>query len=135
METRLLGLLVVVACGSPQAPAPTPPPAPKPLAAAPAPVRPAKSNKTMWIGVMFEPGTARIAQVVPGSPADKAGIQRDDEIISFDNHPITLGKEVPPLVQLVAENGTVDCKTKRGEYKIHVEARPSMEELAKSLVG
>jgi cytochrome c biogenesis protein CcmG/thiol:disulfide interchange protein DsbE len=134
METRkLLGLLALVACGSPQPAKPAEPvPLARPIVMSPAPV---PSHKPQWIGVLFEPGTARIAQVIPGSPADKAGLQRDDEIVSFDNHPITLGKEVPPLVQLVAENGTVGCKTKRGEYKIHVEARPSMEELAKSLVG
>ncbi len=47
---------------------------------------------------MAEPMGALVAEVNPGSPAEKAGIQRGDIIIDFNGHPIHEMNELPRLV-------------------------------------
>jgi serine protease Do len=44
------------------------------------------------------PRGALVAQVQPGSPADKAGIKAGDVIVEFDGHPIAASSDLPPLV-------------------------------------
>jgi len=139
-------LVVLAACASTAAKAPAPAPASAPApapapgaeAAAPPQAQPA-GDQPKWIGVMFESGTARVAQVVPGSPAYDAGIRHDDVIVAFDDHPVTIGKEVPPLVQKVGVGSTVTIVVKRttGEQKLKVKikTRPNVSALASSLVG
>jgi serine protease Do len=47
---------------------------------------------------MSEPKGALVAEVNPGSPAEKAGIHRGDVIIEFNGHPIHEMNELPRLV-------------------------------------
>jgi serine protease Do len=47
---------------------------------------------------MSEPKGALVAEVNPGSPAEKAGIHRGDIIIEFNGHPIHEMNELPRLV-------------------------------------
>ena len=47
---------------------------------------------------MSEPRGALIADVHPGSPAEKAGLKREDIIIEYNNHPIKEMNELPRLV-------------------------------------
>lgn len=47
---------------------------------------------------MSEPKGALVAEVNPGSPGEKAGIQRGDIIIEFNGHPIQEMNELPRLV-------------------------------------
>ncbi|HUS28092.1 MAG TPA: PDZ domain-containing protein, partial [Kofleriaceae bacterium] len=103
-------LLVAVAACTPAASKVAAPPAQPAPAAAPAP----DDGQPKWIGVVFDAGTARVGQVIPGSPAYDAGIRRDDVVITFDGHPITIGKEVPPLVQQHAAGSTATIVIKRG---------------------
>jgi serine protease Do len=53
---------------------------------------------------MPEPKGALVAEVNPGSPAEKAGIHRGDIIIEFDGHPIHEMNELPRLVAGTAPN-------------------------------
>jgi thiol-disulfide isomerase/thioredoxin len=127
---------VLAACASSSA---TKAPAPEP-GSAPAPAAPAvPDDRPKWIGVVFEAGTARIAQVIPGSPAYDAGIRRDDVVIAFDDKPVAIGKEVPPLVQLHAAGSmaTIVVRRAAGEQKLtlRIQARPDVTALAESLVG
>ena len=126
-------LLALAACASSATKAPEPAPA---APAAPAPVH---DDRPKWIGVVFEAGTARIAQVIPGSPAYDAGIRRDDLVIAFDGKPVTIGKEVPPMVQehAVGSMATIVVKRAAGEetLKLRIQARPDVTALAGSLVG
>jgi thiol-disulfide isomerase/thioredoxin len=120
-------LLVLVACAAPAAPPPAKSPAP-----APAPAPPATPS---WIGVFFEPGTARIAQVIPTSPAEKAGLLEGDEIIAFDHQLVHDGKQVTARVQ--AASGDHDLGIKRGmaphTIRVHLEPRPPIDNLASTL--
>jgi thiol-disulfide isomerase/thioredoxin len=88
---------------------------------------------------VFESGTARVVQVIPGSPAYDAGIRHDDIVVAFAGHPVTLGKDVPPLVQRlgVGSATTIVVRRRTGEQKLtlHVQARPDVSALASSLVG
>ncbi|MEJ2069948.1 MAG: DegQ family serine endoprotease [Syntrophobacterales bacterium] len=47
---------------------------------------------------MSEPKGALIAEVHPGTPAKKAGLQREDIIIEYNNHPIKEMNDLPRLV-------------------------------------
>lgn len=49
-------------------------------------VRDRKNIKGGWLGVFLAPKEPqlRVKQVIPGSPAEKAGLQRDDVIVSVD---------------------------------------------------
>lgn len=89
-----------------------------------------------WIGVFFEPGTARIAQVIPTSPAEKAGLLEGDEIFAFDHQVVHDGKEVTKRVQ--AASGDVDLGIKRGAaphtIRIHLEPRPPIDGLSRALL-
>jgi len=91
------------------------------------------------MGVVFEAGTARVAQVIPGSPAYDAGIRHDDIITAFDGQPVTLGKEVPPKVQTHAVGSEATVVVKRGtedkSFRVRIQARPDISALAESLVG
>ena len=69
-----------------------------------------------WIGVSIQSVTdetaggiglpeakgAIVAQVAPGGPADKAGIQAGDVIVNFDGQPVPDVKSLPKLVALSA---------------------------------
>jgi serine protease Do len=47
---------------------------------------------------MSEPRGALVAEVHPGSPAEKAGLQREDIIIEYNDQPIKEMNELPRLV-------------------------------------
>ena len=119
-------LLVLVACAAPAAP--------PPVKAPPPPVKPTIPS---WIGVFFEPGTARIAQVIPTSPAEKAGLLEGDEIIAFDHQLVRDGKQITARVQ--AASGDHDLGIKRGmaphTIRVHLEPRPPIDNLASTLQG
>ena len=60
-----------------------------------------------------EPMGALVAEVNPGSPADKAGIQRGDIIIEVNNTPIKEMHELPRLVAGTSPGKTVNLKVLR----------------------
>ena len=137
---RRLALFVVAAC-VPAAPAKAPAPPPPPAAKAPPPSTPAPApdDKPKWIGVVFDAGTARVGQVIPGSPAYDAGIRRGDTITAFDGTPITVGKEVPPLVQTHAAGSKAKVALKRATgdvtLELQIKHRPDVNGLSRGLVG
>lgn len=68
--------------------------------------------KRGWLGVLIQdvtrelaesfgmgtPAGALISKVLPGSPAEKAGLRPGDIVTRFDGKPIGLSSELPPLV-------------------------------------
>jgi thiol-disulfide isomerase/thioredoxin len=60
-------------------------------------------------------------------------------VIAFDDKPVAIGKEVPPLVQLHAAGSMATMVVRRaaGEQKLtlRIQARPDVTALAESLVG
>ncbi len=62
---------------------------------------------------MSEPKGALVAEVNPGSPAQKAGIHRGDIIIEFNGQPIHEMNELPRLVADTAPGGKATVKVLR----------------------
>ena len=60
-----------------------------------------------------EPKGALVAEVNPGSPAEKAGIQRGDIIIDFNGHPIHEMNELPRMVADTAPGAKANVKILR----------------------
>jgi PDZ domain-containing protein len=60
-------------------------------------VREARADRG-WMGILFawdeeddDAREARVSRVMPGSPAEKAGVRRDDVVLSIDDEPATRG--------------------------------------------
>ena len=80
-----------------------------------------------WLGVSIQdvdknlaesfgldrPRGALIAQVGAGSPAEKAGLESGDVILTFDDQPINNSGDLPHVVGLIAPDTTVDVLIRR----------------------
>ncbi len=82
-------------------------------------------EETGWIGIQIEPDTAfarhlRIVKVLDGSPADKAGLKKDDILIKFNNetlhHPLQLGR----LIKRIKPGSTVPLSFLRSNAHLNV---------------
>ncbi len=62
---------------------------------------------------MAEPMGALVAEVNPGTPAEKAGLHREDIITEFNGHPIHEMNELPRLVAETAPGTAVTLKVLR----------------------
>jgi serine protease Do len=62
---------------------------------------------------LSEPKGALVAEVNPGTPAEKAGIQRGDIIVEFNGHPIHEMNELPRMVADTAPGTQVTVKVLR----------------------
>ena len=86
-----------------------------------------------WLGVLIQPVTpklaeafglekpqgAAIAKVLPGSPAESAGLQVGDVVLAFNEHPVERSSDLPPIVGSTSVGTTVPVEILReGEIKI-----------------
>jgi serine protease Do len=62
---------------------------------------------------MAEPRGALVAEVHPGTPAEKAGLQREDIIIEYNGHPIREMNELPLMVSVTKPGTNVTLKVLR----------------------
>ncbi|TAJ55687.1 MAG: DegQ family serine endoprotease [Nevskiaceae bacterium] len=99
-----------------------------------------------WLGVVVQEVTralaqsfgmaraegALVAKVIPGSPAEKAGIQPGDVILAFDGQVLGVSSELPPLVGVVDPGADVPLKVLREgkQITIKVEIGELPEEIA-----
>ncbi len=73
---------------------------------------------------MKRPEGALVSRVVPGSPAEKAGLQIGDIITEFNNQTIAASGDLPPMIGMTAINSSATLKiirqgeTKTVEFKI-----------------
>lgn len=63
-----------------------------------------------------------IAEVIPGSAADQAGLQPGDRVLTIDGAPVTNIGEVVGLVQSNFAGDTVDLQVLRNGDNLEVEA-------------
>jgi serine protease Do len=107
-----------------------------------------------WLGVVIQRITpelapefklednngALVSKVMPGGPADKAGIERGDVIVEFDGHPIADWNELPRQVALTPIDRKVDVVLLRKGSKKNLSAvvgkldEPEPQQLAKAEV-
>ncbi|URL59904.1 DegQ family serine endoprotease [Luteibacter flocculans] len=66
---------------------------------------------------------ALVAQVTPGSGADKAGIKQGDVILSFNGTPITQSPDLPPLVGLTKPGSMAKVEILRDHKKQVVDVK------------
>jgi serine protease Do len=90
-----------------------------------------------WLGVMIQSITsalkdklnledengALVADVVSGGPADKAGIQRGDVIVSFDGKEVKEMKELPYLVASTPVGKTVEVEVIRKGKQVNLQVK------------
>jgi thiol-disulfide isomerase/thioredoxin len=111
---------------------------PQPQPPPPQPPQPPANGKPKWLGVMLEPGTTRINQVLPGSPAQKAGVVVGDEITTIAGQTVQTSKELIAIVQRLGDK-PIDLVLKRGTkaltLKVTAEDRPDTSALVQSLVN
>ncbi|MGR8932264.1 MAG: DegQ family serine endoprotease [Gammaproteobacteria bacterium] len=62
---------------------------------------------------MDRPHGALVAKVIPGGPAEKAGVQIGDIIVEFDGHNIETSGELPPIVGMTPVDANVNMKVIR----------------------
>ncbi len=107
------------------------------------PITPNAPRPTAFLGVATVPLTqeekdrlgvptvqgVRVVEVVPGTPAEKAGLQRDDIITSFNDTQITSPQQLWQAVQQAGADKEVTVKAMRGkenkEFKAHLEQAPA----------
>ncbi len=87
-----------------------------------------------WLGVMIQKITPELAEsfklgtsegalvgdVIPGSPAEKAGIQRGDVIVKFGNEDVKIMETLPKIVAAVPPGNTVDVVVIREGKEVHL---------------
>jgi serine protease Do len=66
---------------------------------------------------------ALVAQVTPGSGADKAGLRQGDVILSFNGTPVTQAPDLPPLVAITRPGSTAKVELLRDHKKQTVEVK------------
>lgn len=66
---------------------------------------------------MSKPYGALVARVLPGSPAEKAGLKVGDVIIKFDDRVLDTSSDLPPLVGMTAVNDRVSLRVIRNGKK------------------
>jgi serine protease Do len=59
---------------------------------------------------MERPHGALVAKVIPGGPAEKAGLQVGDIIVEFDEHVIETSGELPPIVGMTPVDSKANMK-------------------------
>ncbi|MCI0586057.1 MAG: PDZ domain-containing protein [Planctomycetes bacterium] len=72
-------------------------------------------QKGAWLGIQHmtdEEGNLTIQEVIPGSPAKKAGLQKGDKILRFNGEP---GSEIGQTIAACEPGQKVEIQVKRGE--------------------
>jgi cytochrome c biogenesis protein CcmG/thiol:disulfide interchange protein DsbE len=132
---------LIAACAERVPPPVKPAPAPPPVVvdAAPPPSEPAiephRSGPPSWIGVRFDKTATRVLRVIPGSPAETAGLLVGDEVIELDGKPAI---SAPNLVEQIRGRATgakvaivVLRAGKKVPLSLTLEARPDDQVLVK----
>ena len=83
-----------------------------------------------YLGVSLAPeGGARIVQVVPGSPAQEAGLRSEDVVTEIDGKRVTSGDELRAAIDAKKPGDTIRLTVRRGsderEFSAELTSRPS----------
>ena len=147
--TRGLVVMVCAACASPPAPAVAPPaPAPRaepafemPARLDPDPEPRQPVDRPPWLGIMFDghTGTSRVQSVIPGGPAERAGMRAGDIVTTVGSAPATKASEVIAAVRAEKPGNRLHVVVSRDGHDVALdvtlEARPDLAEVQRKLVG
>jgi len=61
--------------------------------------KPARPTSPSWIGVRFDQGTTRVIRVVPGAPAEQAGVRIGDQVVSVDGQAVFIDVEAVQTIR------------------------------------
>ncbi|MFT3699340.1 MAG: redoxin domain-containing protein [Kofleriaceae bacterium] len=93
----------------------------------------------VWIGVITDPETARVEQVVPGAPADQAGVKVGDQVVSIAGHEVSNGKQVVAEAHALKPEQKAPVVVKRGgstvKMTVTAKPRPSADQVQATFVG
>ena len=70
------------------------------------------------------PPGAVIRSVQPGGPADRAGLQVDDVITSFDGRPVADPAAVVSAIERRGVDATVVLGVRRGQDQVKIKVKP-----------
>ncbi|MEO8550759.1 MAG: redoxin domain-containing protein [Kofleriaceae bacterium] len=102
-------------------------------------VRPELGTPPTWLGLRTEDAPARVAQVVPGAPADKAGVKIGDEVVSIDGAPIADAKAVVEHAAQLAPKRPAPLVVRRKGVEVPLtvtpELRPDVSAIQATFVG
>ncbi len=88
---------------------------------------------------MKEPKGALVAEVTPGGPAQKGGVQASDVIVELDGHEVASATELTRLVGQTHTGDVIHLKLLRGgkpmTLDVHSGLRPSEAQLAQNAYG
>ncbi len=89
-----------------------------------------------WIGIWFENNTKKVRSVVPGGPAERAGLQVGDEIVAFNGQPLVDSSDVTAEVHRAGIGAHVTLGVVRGAAKLDIavtlEPRKDMRQAARA---
>jgi membrane-associated protease RseP (regulator of RpoE activity) len=68
---------------------------------------------------------ARVDEVIPGSPAEKAGLKAGDVVRAMENHTVANGREFNSLVDNFPPGKRVEIRVARGDSQVYLTARLS----------
>jgi membrane protease YdiL (CAAX protease family) len=80
--------------------------------------QPPKTGPTLRIGISFDPGTAKILEVVPDSPAERAGLRPGDVIMAVDGAAMGTSEDVRKAIASGAEGQPRTLTLRRGEESV-----------------
>jgi hypothetical protein len=84
------------------------------------------SGSTAWLGVQLESvpvARVLVAGVVPGSPADRAGLGAGDLIVGVDGHAVTTPGDIDSVVAGKHVGDRLALQVQRGSGSFNLEAR------------
>jgi len=142
----MLALCALLAGCAGRAPAPPAPPAPTTPAASPGhavdstPVAPPTElpphdGPPSWIGVRFDKTATTVLRVIPGSPAERAGLQVGDQVIALDGKPATTAPYLVGEIRARATGAKITLVALRAGKQVSLtltlEARPEDDVLVR----
>jgi len=96
---------------------------------------PTDDDAPTWLGLRTEDAPARVSQVVPGAPADKAGMQIGDEVVSIDGKPIADAKAVVEHAAVLTAKKPTAVVVRRKGVEVPLTVTPELRPDAGTVQG
>jgi hypothetical protein len=78
-----------------------------------------------WIGLATQGRPPRVTFVVPGSPAERAGVRVGDGVVSVNSEEVGESGDVPRLIREAAQHGAADIEVARDGRRLRFSVTPT----------